>query len=341
MTTAAFGSVAPGQGRHWALFADWCTATDRASLPATPDTILAFFGDIPAGSATILRRLRAVDTAHRTAGFPAPSTAPAFDRLLRPVRSPLVDPDLVGRALDLIPVGGWPTGMIGRRDAALVAVVCTAGFTRRQSRNLRSEVDAHGQLGVPGLPVLPTTRLPGPCPACALTRWLRVHAGTAVDGWRAVRADLADLGEVLAGTDTTHDCTRPLLWPLTPGERGTTPLFAPINRHGTPETWSISTRSITTIVATRLAAVPRAALSEDGWHVPPSTAGEANQSWGADDRARVVAERKAAADRFADIESSLDAADAYAESVLARLNAALRSNRPGGQPPSEAPYGTG
>jgi hypothetical protein len=140
--------------------------------------------------------------------------------------------------------------MVGRRDAALVALVCTAGLTRRQIRTLHSEVDGDGLLVAPTLPALPSTPRPGECPACAVTRWLRVHAMVVTGGWRTVRADLADLGETPAGTGTTHDCTQPVTWPVAAGERATSPLFTPIDPRGSPETWALSTRSVTTIVAT-------------------------------------------------------------------------------------------
>jgi hypothetical protein len=239
--------------RHWGLFVDWCTAVDYCPLPAAPDTVLAFLAELPTGPATVGRRLRVIDAAHQVAGWPAPSAAPAFDELLRPARPPRFDPAVVARALDAIPVGGWPTGMVGRRDAAVVALVCSAGLTRRQIRALHSGVDGDGQLVPPTLPALPTTPGPGTCPACAVTRWLRVHAMTVTSGWRTVRAELADLGETPVGTEVTHDCTQPVSWPaLAVGEQTPSPLFTPIDHRGSPETWALSTRSITTIVATRL-----------------------------------------------------------------------------------------
>ena len=55
--------------KHWALFADWCTATNTSCLPATPETVLAFLDELPTGPATVRRRLLAVDAAHRHAGY--------------------------------------------------------------------------------------------------------------------------------------------------------------------------------------------------------------------------------------------------------------------------------
>jgi len=203
--------------RHWGLFADWCSAIDVASLPATPETILAFLGELPAGPATVRRRILAVDAAHRRAGYPPPSASHAFDALLRPPRPARFDPHLVAAALAIIPIGGWPVGIVGRRDAAVVALICTAGLTRRQIRALRTspsttqgeEQRRAGTVGESTLPAVSATEHPGPCPACALTRWQWVATATAAGGWRTVRNHLADLGEITAGDETFHDCTRP------------------------------------------------------------------------------------------------------------------------------------
>ena len=141
-----------------------------------------------------------------------------------------------------IPVGGWPAGIVGRRDAALVALICAGGLTRRQVRALPA---------TPGrAPVLSPAVEPGACPACAVSRWLRVHALAAAAGWRAVRAELADIGEVPARQETAHDCTRPVRWPNRPARW---PMFSAIDRHGwVNEAVPLSVRSITTVVACRL-----------------------------------------------------------------------------------------
>jgi hypothetical protein len=96
----------------------------------------------------------------------------------------------------------------------------------------------------------------------------------------------------------------------------------PIDHRGSPETWTLSTRSITTIVATRLN-TPTLSTLETGRDDP--TVGRSGRVWGAADRARVLAERKAVTDRLVDIETSLDEADAYAETILQRLNTALNA----------------
>ena len=325
--------------RHWGLFADWCSATDVASLPATPETIGAFLAELPAGPATVRRRVLAIDVAHRRAGYPPPSASPAFDALLRPPRPARFDPDLVATALAIIPVGGWPVGIVGRRDAAVVALVCSAGLTRRQIRALCTPPSNQagerwpGAVGESTLPAVGATEQPGPCPACALTRRQRVATTTVAAGWRTVRKHLADLGETAAEDERSHDCTRPAGeadlsddgW--VPGHLGSrlddsrpVPLFCAIDRHGTPQTdYPLSTRSVTTIVAARLAAA--AELHRPAMNVPDRPGAPA--TWSSDDHTRVVAARQAATDRLASFEADLDEADAYAEAILARLDAEL------------------
>jgi len=94
----------------------------------------------------------------------------------------------------------------------------------------------------------------------------------------------------------------------------------------------LSVRSITTIIAGRLADAARAD------RLSPATLGpeRANTTarWGEDDHARVVAERKAATERLASYEDLLDEADTYAETILQRLEANLAGSR-------DAPHGGG
>ncbi len=344
MTTSTTTTTAVAvEDRHWGLFADWCSATDVASLPATPETVLDFLAELPAGPATARRRILAVDAAHRRAGCPPPSASPALDALLRPPRPARFDPDLVATALAIIPIGGWPVGIVGRRDAAVVALVCSAGLTRRQIQALRTAPSNHddqrraGTVGEPSLPAVSATELPSPCPACALTRWQWVATATAAAGWRTVRSHLADLGETTAGDEMFHDCTRPASGPDLPdaedgwvpgqvgrgqGDGPPAPLFCAIDRHGTPQSgYPLSTRSITTIVAGRIAAA-----AHTNRRPPAATAPDQTKSfaaWSSEAHARVVAARQAAIDRLASFEADLDQVDAYAEAILARLDAEL------------------
>ena len=48
----------------WALFTDWCAATEVATLPADPRTVVEFFQGCAAAPATHRRRVAAIDHHH-------------------------------------------------------------------------------------------------------------------------------------------------------------------------------------------------------------------------------------------------------------------------------------
>ncbi len=102
-----------GYAADWALFTDWCTATNRVALPADWPTIEAFTAGCPGAPATIRRRLAAIVHHHRVAGQPAPidPTPPAA----WPMRE-LIDPGQVVMLMRLLPSNGWTAGLFGRRD---------------------------------------------------------------------------------------------------------------------------------------------------------------------------------------------------------------------------------
>lgn len=143
-----------------------------------------------------------------------------------------------------------------------------------------------------------------------------------------MRAELADLGEIPAGAEAAHDCAQPLVWPQALGSEGP-PLFCAIDRHGAPETgWAISTRSITTIVAERLAAGEeaggeRTAMLEAPWR-PRASGGVNDHDWG-------MAQRRAAEERFRRMEATLEEAEAPLARVHAAMGDALSSPTPDGE----------
>ena len=225
----------------WALFTDWCAANGEQALPASVATVLAFLEDIPGGPATRARRARAVDAVHRAVGTAKPGRG-ALRALVAPVQR--CDQGALVNALRRAPVGGWPMGLVGRRDAALVALICAAGFRRDDVRRLH--LSETGQI----VPRLPTDREPGSCPRCAYTRWARAALALSVVGWRALRYELEDIGAMLAGMTGYHDCQVPLP-PLASAEG---PLFMAIDRAGQPSPAPLSCRSVSAIVSARTAA---------------------------------------------------------------------------------------
>jgi hypothetical protein len=105
----------------WALFADWCDATDQIALPADPVTVLGFLAGGPATVSTQRVRVTAIDHQHTATGYALPGRDPAvLVALGRPIPGPYEPaPETVaavGSALRFLPSHGWTNGMFGRRD---------------------------------------------------------------------------------------------------------------------------------------------------------------------------------------------------------------------------------
>ncbi len=130
----------------WALFADWCIATGRTSLPATVDTVIAFLDDNPATPATWRRRVTAIDHTHAAHDHSPPGHDPAVVDMIRAAagqpavdtRSARMDEGALAELLERIPTHGWPAGLVGRRDRLLL-VLHAAGLTHRQLQQLRAD----------------------------------------------------------------------------------------------------------------------------------------------------------------------------------------------------------
>lgn len=281
----------------WDLFVDWCEAAGLCALPAEPATVARFLVEVPVGADTARRRVRAVNRAHIEAGLPPP---------VLPARAePTADP-AVGAALAACVVGGWPAGLVGRRDAALVALVAAARFTHRHVRALRV---ASGSIDIGAVPRLDP---PGACPACALTRWARTAADIERVGWRSVRYRLADLGEVTAGSLDFHECATPVVWPERAGYQP--PLFVAVDRHGGLETvLPLSRRSISAIVSQRLAATRDRPEVPAPQPVPPETPRRLP------DRAETLRQRVGQLERLDALTAALEAAVEQADNVTERI----------------------
>ncbi|MDO2380085.1 hypothetical protein [Rhodococcus ruber] len=136
-TTA--GLRIPARYRHdWALFADWCTATDQHPLPASPEALALFLREHPAAPATQRRRVSVINTVHTRYGHPAPGRSETVRRRLDAARAARLDrlaPLLLHKAAEL-PVIGWPGGLFGRRDGLLLTLAAT-GMSFAQLARLR------------------------------------------------------------------------------------------------------------------------------------------------------------------------------------------------------------
>ncbi len=166
-----------GYAADWALFTDWCTATNRVALPADWATITAFTAGCPGAPATVRRRLAAIAHHHRTAGqLPPTDPAPVP---AAPSRE-LIDSGQVDMLMRLLPSHGWTGGLFGRRDRALLTLAAQTTIPYRQlprltiaqlhiADGIATITDHHGAehvIEAAGDPVL--------CGPCALVRWRRV-----------------------------------------------------------------------------------------------------------------------------------------------------------------------
>ena len=72
----------------WALFTDWCAATDTPPLPADPRTVVDFLTGCPAAAATQRCRVAAIDH-HRASGCAAGGVGGGAGRARPPHRRTL------------------------------------------------------------------------------------------------------------------------------------------------------------------------------------------------------------------------------------------------------------
>ncbi len=148
--TVAAEQFTTGVGRRyryeWALFADWCTAMERRCLPADSATVLEFLVANPAGEATHVRRVSAINWVHCHRGHSEPGAAPALRETLDSRRQQrLVDlRSTLAPILQQQPTSGWPGGLFGRRDAVVLLFAGAGLRFDRIARLRRDEVSVAG-----------------------------------------------------------------------------------------------------------------------------------------------------------------------------------------------------
>ncbi|GAA3667670.1 hypothetical protein GCM10023081_02890 [Arthrobacter ginkgonis] len=226
----------------WGLFRDWCEASGLSALPATADTLAAFFAEVPAAPATRAKRLQVIRRIHRQAGHVLALPDPAGALPWREGEGWL---DLTG-TLTRCPTAGWPAGLAGRRDAYLAVLAGACRLTRETARTVGvTDIHRHpdGAWTVRGLSV-PRAPEPEGCPACALARWLTVLILWDERGRASVRSALAG-----HRTMSTHACTQ------ASGHAGlppTTVLLPGIDQHGWLADWEpVSARTVSAVLAHR------------------------------------------------------------------------------------------
>jgi len=216
-----------GYAADWALFTDWCTATDHSPLPADWATVEAFTAGCPGAPATIRRRIAVIAHHHRAAGHPAPADPTSADR---PTRE-LIDPGQVDMLMRLLPSHGWIGGLFGRRDRALLTLAAQTTILYRQlprltvaqlhiADGIATITDHHSKVHV-----VESTADPVLCGPCTLVRWRRVLNTEATH--KRVKALFKDAEEVTANSH--HPCRSPK--PIDPRTLEAV-LFPPINQWG-------------------------------------------------------------------------------------------------------------
>jgi hypothetical protein len=229
--------------RDWELFIDWCDSMDAVALPATAETISAFLTAFPAAIQTHGRRVETIRRAHERAG--EPFAVPAAQRVSAFREGP--EWTTLSRALAQVPKyrhrNGFHVALRGRRDGWLLVLIGQLRFSRGEARALQqTDVALFPRLTIRGEPV-PKTEPAAECPACAVTRWLRVAGSASYGWWNEVKETVSPIGV----DESAHDCAVGLdgSW------RQAATLLPAIDRHGWVSGEPMSLRSISTVMAFR------------------------------------------------------------------------------------------
>lgn len=222
----------------FALFEDWCFATSQSSVPTTWAAVQQFRLDIPCSDFTWDRRLAAIRAGQIAAGTTlAMPTSARRQRSLEAQRKILAE----------LPLFGWTAGLIGRRDGFLTVVA--ANLTRASIDRLEpQEIEQVGRtILIRGVAVA-TANLPGTCPACAISRWLRVLGHAQRDGWQSVKIFLSEHPDATAAEMSGHDCEDIIV-----GSWTDLALLPAIDQYGSVEDHvSLSPRAMAAILGRRL-----------------------------------------------------------------------------------------
>jgi len=247
--------LSPRLERDWSLFEDWCEAFGHPVLPTTPDTIVAFLRAFPSGVPTNTLRVRAIRRTHEQKHVPLDLTAlrdaadvPPFDSpkgRLSLLRTGDGATQSVGEALAQLPKAkhgkSSASGLRGRRDAFVVVLFAYLGYSRQQLRSVTPADVTTDPLTVQGHRI-PQGDDPASCPACAVTRWLRV----VVPAELGRRTEVTEILDPRAFDAAVHDCEG---W-LDDEWTSATTLLPAIDQHGWVSAHTeISTRTVSAIAA--------------------------------------------------------------------------------------------
>src|SRR5664279_807648 len=168
----------------WALFTDWCAATDTTALPAASQTVVDFLTGCPAAAGTQRCRVAAIDHHHTTTGLDRPGESVAVRAALgRPTGEPFQPTQEEGEAVEAalrgLPSHGWTQGMFGRRDRALLVLSQLAGVPYQHLARLTAGglhvADGVATIRSPaGEWIVASVDDAVSCGSCAVVRWLKI-----------------------------------------------------------------------------------------------------------------------------------------------------------------------
>ncbi|HZM65017.1 MAG TPA: hypothetical protein VFC16_01800 [Nakamurella sp.] len=223
----------------WALFTDWCAATDTTALPADPHVVVDFLTACPAAAGTLRCRVAAIDHHHTTTtGYARPGESVSVRAALgRPTGAPFqpteTDRDAVEAALRGLPSHGWTAGMFGRRDRCLVVLSQLAGVPYRHLASLTAGdlTIASGVATISSAAGEWTTDTNDDvvvCGPCAVMRWLKtLDLAVTKPSTKTIARALKKASAV--DHRSPHVCrTSPVLGEATQG----VPLLPPIDQWG-------------------------------------------------------------------------------------------------------------
>lgn len=253
-------AAGPSYAGEWGLFCDYATASAQPALPTTVAALTGFLTALPAHPATLARRIRAIATAHRRAGYllDRPDSGPAAPPPPRPRRPRWTEP---APMIAACPTRGWPHGLHGRRDAFLVVLIAELALSYPAAQALTPAAIGAGEVVTIEGRVIPSGTDPRSCPACAVVRWLDILGTLDGLGRGSARMELVAAHAPTTDTSHAHRTRAPHRW------RDAATLLPAIDQHG----WLDDYRPITArTVRTRLArAAARSAEPVLGGETPP------------------------------------------------------------------------
>ena len=325
----------------WALFVDWCAATDHEDLPTDPGTVVAFLAECPATAKTQRGRVAAIDHHHAATGYAPPGqSAVVLAAVGRPTgEAPAAAgalPTAVEAALKALPSHGWTQGMFGRRDRCLLVLSQLAGVPFKDLAQLTAGMvtvagGAASAAGAAGAITLTAVNDPVLCGPCAITRWLRVlDVVMTKPSHRVLAQQIKDADPVTEQSPHLCRSTRELSSlisdvPLLPSidQWGYVPF--PLRR--------LTPHSLSRLVQQMLAGdfVPHRHIPVDN-EVPepaePSTPVQTRAVYTREDAKRAWARRRADREDIAGIDDVLAEIDARAKELERRTAAVLARNTP-------------